>query len=186
MGGAPRTAVVASDDRTALEDEIVGGVRMVVLPLTPYLHRAVARAAAALRATLSGTVVRERPVISAGPAILVRPHLGLWLEEGTGVPDVVIEFRVDSTDRYALGIKRLAYQQAGVGAYWFLEPITRTVRLLRRGDGGDLSWPPVDIGPGGEIITPSGDPLSVDALLPPRRELADDAHHSHGSDSDVH
>lgn len=75
-----------------------------------------------------------------------------------GAPDLVVEVRSPSTERYDLATKRRAYATAGVPYYWLLDWRTRTALVLTAPAGGDyqheitvpwadLRWPPAG-GPG--------------------------------------
>jgi Uma2 family endonuclease len=50
-------------------------------------------------------------------------------------PLLVVEVLSPSTRRIDLGSKRLAYQDAGVPAYWLVDPDAPSLTVLRLGDG---------------------------------------------------
>jgi Uma2 family endonuclease len=58
------------------------------------------------------------------------------------VPDLVVEFRTESTGRYVLGPKRMAYSRFRVPEFWYVDPLRRRVAVLRSLDGDEYGWPP--------------------------------------------
>jgi hypothetical protein len=62
-----------------------------------------------------------------------------------GVPDLVVEFRTESTGRYVLGPKRMVYSRFRVPEFWYVDPLCRRVAVLRSG-GEEYGWPPEEHG----------------------------------------
>lgn len=153
-------ADVAVDLRFALPDgsvyESIEGVEFISQPHTPFLLRALEQASGALSTALAGragvalslSLSRHEPVHLANRYV-VFPDL--LLRDGDR-PLLVVELRADSTDRYALGIKRLAYETARIPEYWFVEPRHGLVRVLRlQANGRTYAWPPETYGMDDEI-----------------------------------
>lgn len=119
--------------------ETVYGQSFLSLPLTPFLGYALRRVEEALAAagaqveTLAPMVIAERHLVV--PDVVVRDPAGRIV--------LVVELRSDSTERYALGIKRLVYSMAEIPEYWFVEPRERNLHrleLIDRFEG--YRWPP--------------------------------------------
>ena len=55
-----------------------------------------------------------------------------------GAPDLVIEILSDSTRRRDETLKRDRYKRCGVLEYWLVDPLRRSVQVLRRSDVGFL------------------------------------------------
>jgi Uma2 family endonuclease len=116
------------------------------------LSEAVDRGAAALRRRLASpypaSVVEIRRPLRTGPRTRVVPDISVFAREGETVPDLVVEMRTESTDRLALGPKRLVYARAGVGDYWFLDPQAgQARRLWTIRASTDYGWPAAMLGP---------------------------------------
>ena len=65
------------------------------------------------------------------PDVLVRSAGPLPEKRLEGAPLLVVEILSPTTRLYDLGTKRLAYQQAGVGAYWVVDPTTPRLTAWR-------------------------------------------------------
>lgn len=128
-------------DRTVWET--VYGQSFLSLPLTPFLSHALRRVAGALTKavahvggqveTLSPLVIAERNLVV--PDVIVRDRAATIV--------LVVELRSDSTERYALGMKRLIYSMAEIPEYWFVEPRERNLHSLELIDRfGGYRWPP--------------------------------------------
>lgn len=71
----------------------------------------------------------------AQPDVFVVPHLSFaqdWSD--APVPILAIEVVSPSSARYDRGLKRRAYQRAGVAEYWIVDPEARIVERWRPGD----------------------------------------------------
>lgn len=136
--------------------ELVEGAWFLAQPPTPLLSRTLTRfrdavAAGAHAAGLQIAVSTHEPML-VGQRSMVVPDL--LVRDGGGRIALVVELRSESTERYALGIKRLAYQSAGVPEYWFAEPRAgRVLTLLSPPGSFDYDWPPQVRGPG-DMLSP--------------------------------
>lgn len=124
--------------------ERIEGETFVAHPPTPLLERTLDRVRAALDAAardggVAATTALHDPLVVAGRHLVVPD---LVLRDAGGTVRLVVELRSESTDRYALGVKRLVYQTAEIGEYWFLEPRARRLQALWPEEGGDYAWPP--------------------------------------------
>lgn len=130
--------------------ELVYGEQFVSVQPTPYLAAVIKGAADAIRAAVGpGSTVVVDAETSFGPSTVLRPDVAARLPgvHETATPDLVIEVRTESTDRYALGPKRLVYSRHRVPQYLFVDPVARVVRQLRAEPGvPDYPWPPSDFG----------------------------------------
>lgn len=71
----------------------------------------------------------------AQPDVFVLPHLNFaqnWSD--APVPLLAIEVLSPSSARYDRGLKRRAYQQAGVGEYWIVDPEAQLIERWRPAD----------------------------------------------------
>lgn len=133
--------------------EVVQGVRFVVQPPTPLLERTIDRLIDTLthaiaEAPRAGSVERTMPLIVGRDSVVV-PDV-IVRDEGSEHRDVkmVAVVRGESTDRYVLGPKRLAFQTAGIAEFWFFDPANQSLAAMaldRR--TGTYSWPPTMYGP---------------------------------------
>lgn len=66
------------------------------------------------------------------------------------LPDLVLEVRLESTDRYSLGPKRLVYGRAGIPEFCFLDPQAGVMKVMRSGGDHrmDYVWPAATLEPG--------------------------------------
>ncbi len=149
--------------------ETLEGQSFITDALTPFLLSAVRRSSEALSAAIDAGGAHAE-VVALEPMVIGRRTLV--------VPDVVvrhrgvvlvIELRSESTERYALGMKRLAYQEADVPEYWFLEPRERRLKrlcLIDRYEG--YRWPPETVGDGAhvDLLALPGVRVAVRDLLP--------------------
>lgn len=123
--------------------ELVEGT-LIVSPNTPSLRHQLCAFTLAMRlreacpAELQ-TVIAPFEFVSGAPFtvqpdILVarRPLGALRLEHA---PELVVEIISDSTERRDLGLKRIAYERAGVPHFWVIYPETLLIRALRLVDG---------------------------------------------------
>jgi len=126
--------------------EMLGGQHFVWSPRTPLLRAMIdgveiALAAHFARLGLHARVLRETDLlISAQTAVI--PDLAVFLGETYDLPDLIVEYRAESTDRLFFGPKRLAYGRARVPEVWFADPADGTVSALRLSERLDYPWPP--------------------------------------------
>ncbi len=135
------------DDLADLPDdghryELIDGTLLVTPALGTAHQLAVGRLHLALGNGLADRLVAMLApydyVIAPGtvlePDLLVVRAEQLAGERLTTTPLLVVEVLSPSTRRTDLGSKRLAYQEAGVPAYWILDPVT-TALTVHRLDG---------------------------------------------------
>jgi Uma2 family endonuclease len=152
--------------------EMVGGQEFTRPERTPFLTALVDRAQAALVAGVAAVapgmrVLRDADVLLSAQAVVI-PDLAVYRGPTSAVPDLLIEYRVESTDRLFFGPKRLAYGRARVPEIWFVDAAKSTIAVLRLGPGLDYPWP-AEIFGAGETLRSSaiaGLTLQVAALLP--------------------
>jgi Uma2 family endonuclease len=143
--GAPLT----EDDLATMPDdghryELLDGTLLVSPAPIPIHQRCVTRLlvlldaarlpgqevfAAPLDVRLSRTTVLEPDVLVARKADLTPARL-------EGPPLLVVEVLSPSTRRIDLGAKRLAYEAAGVPAYWLVDPEAPSLTVLELDAGG--------------------------------------------------
>jgi Uma2 family endonuclease len=146
--GAPLTR----DDLMEMPDdghryEIVDGA-LLVTPSPGFQHQA---AVTELLVVLHGAIGPELVVLAApfdfvvSPSTVLRPDLLVagradlgprGLEHAT--PLLIVEILSPSTRLTDLGTKRLAYQAAGVPAYWVVDPEEPSLAVFRLEDGAYL------------------------------------------------
>jgi Uma2 family endonuclease len=151
--------------------ELIGGQRFTRPERTPYLRALVDRAQAALEAGMrlvarDGSVLRDADVLLTVQAVVI-PDLALYRGPTCDIPDLIVEYRAESTDRLFFGPKRLAYGRARVPELWFVDASKSLVTVLRLGAGLDYPWPAQTFGPGETIRSSaiSGITLRSDVLL---------------------
>jgi Uma2 family endonuclease len=153
--------------------EVVQGVRFVVQPPTPMLERTIDRLVDVLSDVIAassraGSVERTTPLMAGTDSVVVPDVI---VRGGDAEPcdvEMVVLVRGESTDRYALGPKRLAFQTAGIGEYWFFDPVGQTLSVMdlnRR--TGEYRWPPRTYGPAATVPVTAFAPgeIRVDDLL---------------------
>lgn len=165
----PAVTAAAADAAAPAREEIDGAV-FARQPVTALLREAIETVAGVLRDALGDRALVEisRPLTVSAQTRLV-PDLSISWRIGQQVPDVVMEMRTESTDRFALGPKRLVYARAGVPAFYFLDPQAGVLRtMLAVPHQLDYRWPPSSQHRG-ESIELAGFPgvrLQVGDLLP--------------------
>jgi Uma2 family endonuclease len=87
------------------------------------------------------------PTTVLEPDLLVVRAEQLTGDKLTSTPRLVVEVLSPSTRRTDLGSKRLAYQDAGVPAYWILDPATAVLTVHHLDTGGTYQ---------ATIVTPPG------------------------------
>lgn len=142
--------------------------RFVSEPPTEFLASATRRLTAALAARLApGAELLIDTLLDLGRAEL-QPDLTVRSADDS-LPLLVVEVRRESTDRYALGLKRMAYGRAGIPEYWFADPVFGRLLVMRLGAGEpDYPWPPLELRHGEAVPEGGvGGGLAVDEALPP-------------------
>lgn len=148
--------------------ERINGERFTVVEPTPLLGRCIEGARRALEA--AGVHVDVGEPLDFGAATELTPTLAVWAAtDGPAVrpPDLVVELRTESTSRYVLGPKRMAYARNAVPELWFVDPWHGRVAVLVAGPDGDFPWPP-GLYDKDAVLTPTrlpGARISMGALL---------------------
>jgi Uma2 family endonuclease len=127
--------------------ERIAGERFTSVEPTPLLAKRIGRTRDVLARALEGRAVVEvasgwefGPDTELVPSIVVTsagPQNG-----GPRLPDLVVEFRTESTGRYILGPKRVVYSRYRVPEFWYVDPRGRRVAVLRSEEGAEYGWPP--------------------------------------------
>lgn len=116
---------------------------LVVTPAPDTRHQAVATAVGGVllaRKLRSQRVLVEaelliRPDVVKRPDVQVADENLVGGQYVAGVPDLVVEVHSPSTRVLDLTEKRLVYAQAGIPAYWLVDPEAQTLTVLElRGD----------------------------------------------------
>jgi Uma2 family endonuclease len=153
--------------------EVVQGVRFVVQPPTPLLERTIDRLVDVLSDVVAvssrmGSVERTTPLVAGTDSVVVPDVV---VRGGDAEPcdvEMVVVVRGESTDRYALGPKRLAFQTAGIGEYWFFDPVAQTLSVMALDHRtGEYPWPPTIYGSSATVPVTAFAPgeIRVDDLL---------------------
>ncbi len=137
-------------DTALLRAELIGGQQFTRPERTPHLRALVDRAQAALESGMrlvarEGCVLRDADVLLTVQAVAI-PDLALYRGPTCDVPDLIVEYRAESTDRLFFGPKRLAYARARVPELWFVDASKLLVTVLRLGAGLDYPWPSETLG----------------------------------------
>jgi len=154
--------------------ELIGGQRFTRPERTPHLRALVDHAQSVLEAGLrhvarDGCVLRDADVLLTVQAVAI-PDLAVYRGPTCDIPDLIVEYRAESTDRLFFGPKRLAYGRARVPELWFVDASKSLVTVLRLGDGLDYPWPAQTAG-AGEVLQSSAIPglaLPAEVLFRPR------------------
>ena len=154
--------------------EQIAGERFTAVEPTPLLAACIAAGREALAGALGD---RARVEVSSGwdfddsttlvPSIVVT---ATGSSNGSAhVPDLVVEFRTESTGRYILGPKRMVYSRYRVPEFWYADPLHRRIAVLRSEAGGEYEWPPLLFGEGDalELSRFPGASLPASSLLGP-------------------
>jgi Uma2 family endonuclease len=128
--------------------EEIAGERFTSVEPTPWLAECIAAGRAALERALAD---RATVAVSSGwefePRTRLVPSIVVSRDEarngGSGVPDLVVELRTESTGRYILGPKRMVYSRFHVPEFWYVDPRHRRVAVLRASEGSEYDWPPL-------------------------------------------
>lgn len=163
----PRVAAVLAGTGSDVELELIEGDLFTSAPPTAYLGAVIAGVAEAVRDGLAAAgfearVVVEEP-LQLGPRTVVRPDVAVLAPE-QGAPALVVEVRSESTDRYALGPKRMAYARGLVSEYWFVDPRhERVLALCLSSSERDYAWPGQEAGPGDLLVSAAIPGLRLEA-----------------------
>lgn len=136
--------------------ELVDGEGFTTVEPTPRLIGCIEAAATALGAAVPGAEIRRSHELRFGSGTALVPSLAVFgsgAREDGARPDLVVEFRVESTSRYVLGPKRLVYSRNRVPELWFVDPWRSRVGVLEAGEAGKYGWPPRERLPG-EVLEP--------------------------------
>jgi Uma2 family endonuclease len=153
--------------------EVLQGVRFVVQPPTPLLERTINRLVdvvtdAIAASSRTGSVERTTPLMVGTDSVVVPDVTVRGGDTEPSEIQMVVLVRGESTDRYALGPKRLAFQTAGIGEYWFLDPLRHTLSVMALDSRtGAYPWPPRTYGPAATVPVTAFAPgeIKVDDLL---------------------
>jgi Uma2 family endonuclease len=128
-------------DAAIARAELLGGNRFTRVDRTPLLREMIERLRGTLEEALRPSAPGARVLVGAdvllSPQTAVIPDLTVFLGPTWDVPDLIVEYRAESTDRLFFGPKRLAYARALVREVWFADPGKRTVTALRLGSSID-------------------------------------------------
>jgi Uma2 family endonuclease len=156
---------------TLLRAELIGGQQFTRPERTPTLRALVDGVQATLEAGMrrvarNGCVLRDADVLLTLQAVAI-PDLALYRGPTCEIPDLIVEYRAESTDRLFFGPKRLAYGRARVPELWFVDASKSRVTVLRLGARLDYPWPAETMRPGDMLRSSaiSGLALPVDVLL---------------------
>ena len=158
-------------DTALLRAELIGGQRFTRPERTPHLRALADRAQAALESGMrliarDGCVLRDADVLLTLQAVAI-PDLALYRGPTCDVPDLIVEYRAESTDRLFFGPKRLAYGRARVPEVWFVDASKALVTVLRLGSALDYPWPAQTFGVGDVLRSSAirGLAIPADVLL---------------------
>lgn len=161
------------DDPVPGAAEIIDGTLFAHPELTPLLVRAIEQIADALANALADA--SGPPAVEAFRPVVIDPHnqvipaVSVRHAREQLLPDLVLEVREESTDRYSLGPKRLVYGRAGIREFCFLDPQAGRMRVMRSGGHPlDYEWPALSLEPG-QQYRPLDWPhiaIEVNTLLP--------------------
>jgi Uma2 family endonuclease len=123
--------------------EFIDGQRFAWVERTPRLRSMIGHAAGALDSALISHGLNYR--IDRSEAFTVNPRTALipdLLVVVDNRPQIVVEYRSESTDRYVLGPKRLVYGRAPVPEFWFVDPhLGIVLQMVHKSPNVDYEWP---------------------------------------------
>lgn len=136
--------------KTLARAELLAGQQFAWSERTPLQRAMIDRAESALAAVLHAAdpdarVMREPDLLLTAQAVVI-PDLAVFRRATWSGPDLVIEYRAESTDRLFYGPKRLAYARARVAEVWFVDATKETLTALRLTDALDYPWPAASFG----------------------------------------
>jgi hypothetical protein len=146
---------------------MIGGQRFTRPERTPFLKALIDNAQTAIATALyrikpNGSVLRDADVLLSSATVTI-PDLALYAGPTANIPDVIVEYRAESTDRLFFGAKRLAYARAHVAEVWFVDPVKFAVTALRLERNLDYPWPVATFGVHDAIASSAIDGLVVPA-----------------------
>ena len=142
--------------------ELVLGERFTRVAPTPLLGETISRARAELEAAViaavPSAVVLAEQQWSFGSHTCLTPSLVVLADPDASaaenaVPDLIVEFRTESTSRYVMGPKRMAYSRSRVPEFWFVDAWRQRLAVLVSESGEEYTWPPRDVG-ADEVLEP--------------------------------
>lgn len=156
--------------------ETIDGERFWSPPVTPYLETVIRGVAESLRGALAGASIDaevhiETPLVIDERTTLI-PDARVVIEGQAPPGALVAEVRTESTDRYALGPKRMIYSRVMIPEYWFVDPIPHTLSVMRFDEEtNQFSWPPNRYQPGVTVTSTAIPGLEVEVghLFPEHR-----------------
>jgi Uma2 family endonuclease len=136
--------------KTLARAELLAGQQFAWSERTPLQRAMIDRAEGALAAALhavdpAARVLRETDLLLTAQAVVI-PDLAVFCGATWSGPDLVIEYRAESTDRLFYGPKRLAYARARIAEVWFVDATKETLTALRLTDALDYPWPATSFG----------------------------------------
>lgn len=161
--------VNSTTPNTAQRAELIGGQRFTRPERTPLLRAVIDRAQALLQiefdaVALDVQIKRDVDLLLSTHAVLI-PDLAVFCGATSDVPDLVIEYRAESTDRLFFGPKRLAYARARVPELWFVDVAQAVVSVMRLGGTLDYPWPADTYGDAETFATPAFGDTAIRAAL---------------------
>jgi hypothetical protein len=146
---------------------MIGGQRFTRPERTPFLKTLIDSAQTVLETALhrvnaNGSVLRDADLLLSSATVTI-PDLALYAGPTANIPDVIVEYRAESTDRLFFGAKRLAYARAHVSEVWFVDPVKCAVTVLRLEHNLDYPWPAATFGLQDAIASSAIDGLVVPA-----------------------
>ena len=148
---------------------MIGGQQFTRPERTPFLAALVDRAqreieAVCRRVARNAIVLRDADVLLSVQAVAI-PDLTLYRGATHEIPDLIVEYRAESTDRLFFGPKRLAYARARIPEVWFVDAGKATVTVLRLGASIDYPWPAETYGPDDTIVSSTIRNLAIPAAI---------------------
>jgi Uma2 family endonuclease len=124
--------------------EFIDGQRFAWVERTPRLRSMIGHAVEALDIALASRALGYRidrsEALTVSPRTALIPDLLIVVDDR---PQIVVEYRSESTDRYVLGPKRLVYGRAPVPEFWFVDPhLGIVLQMLHKPPNIDYEWPP--------------------------------------------
>ena len=100
-------------------------------------------------------LLSEHDIVQPDLLFISNERAGIVKEPNVhGAPDLVVEILSDSSRQRDEILKRHLYERSGVLEYWLVDPIRRTLRVLRRSGVGFLAAQEVSAAAGDVLTTP--------------------------------